>query len=82
MNSSDIQRKVFESISKVMEIPIEQIDENSSSDTIEAWDSMTQMALTLSLEEEFQIRFASSQAPRLSNVKVIVSAIEELRKAK
>lgn len=81
MKLSNITEKVLDIVSQVMELPREAISESSSSDTLENWDSMTQMALTLALEEEFKIKIPSSQASKLANVKLIISTIENLTNA-
>ena len=82
MTSSDVRQKVFAIISQVMEIPIEEVNDKSSSDTIENWDSMTQMSLTLALQEAFKVKLPSVQATKLSNVTLILSTLEDILKVK
>jgi acyl carrier protein len=82
MNHSEIQKRVFAIVAEIMEVSPDEINENSSSDTVETWDSMSQMSLTLALQEEFKVRFVSTQANRLSTVKLIVAALDDLLRAK
>lgn len=82
MTHSEIQKKVFTIVAEIMETSVDEINESSSSDTVETWDSMTQMSLTLALQEEFKVRFVSTQATKLASVKLIVAALEDLLKAK
>ena len=78
MQKPEIQNKVLDIVSQVMETPRSQVSESSSSDNLANWDSMTQMALTLALQEEFKVSFASAQATGLSNITLIVAALDGL----
>ena len=80
MNKDEIRTKVFKVVADVMEVPLSEINDHSSSETIETWDSMTQMALTLALQEEFKVKLPSAQASKLSKVNLIVSALEDVLK--
>lgn len=78
MQTTDIQNQVLDIVSDVMETPRPEVTANASSDTLANWDSMTQMALTLALQEHFKVRFVSTQATGLSSVKLIVAALDGL----
>ena len=47
-----MKEKVFGVIARVMDVPIESVNEESSPDTIGAWDSLKHMNLIMALEEE------------------------------
>ena len=52
------------------------INENSSVDTIEKWDSFNHMKLVLALEEQFNVRFQTNQTIEMLSyplVKVVLS---------
>ena len=48
-------------MSAVFELSVDQINEESSSDTIELWDSLKHMNLVFALEEEFKIEFTDNE---------------------
>ncbi len=75
--SMDVEKKIKSVMSSVFDIPIEHIDENSSHETIENWDSLRQMNLVLALEEEFSITFNENEIIDLENFKLIRITIKE-----
>ena len=50
---NDINEKLNLVMSAVFEIPIESINQKSSPETIESWDSLKHMNLIVAIEEEF-----------------------------
>ncbi|MCR8632381.1 acyl carrier protein [Paenibacillus radicis (ex Xue et al. 2023)] len=52
-----MEQRIKEVMSKVFGLNIAAINEDSSPDTIDAWDSINHMTLILSLEQEFGIEF-------------------------
>ena len=73
-----MNKKVFKIVSQVMGIPVEEVNEDSSPDTISQWDSLQHMNLILALEEEFKIQFTGDQTVSMLNVKLILLTLEEL----
>lgn len=69
--------RVLRIVSQVMEVPVEQLDEESSPDTIENWDSLKHMNLTLALEEEFNIAFSDEEIVDMLSVQIIVETLKE-----
>jgi len=72
-----MKEKIFEVVSHVMNVPIEEINEDSSPDTIENWDSLKHMNLILALEQEFDRQFTDEQIIEMLNVKLIVLTLEQ-----
>lgn len=64
-------------MSIVFEIPIESINDESSPDTIESWDSIKQMYLVTAIEEEFNIEFSDDDIIDMMNMKLIKQIIKE-----
>ena len=64
-------------MSLVFEVPVDQITENSSKDTIEYWDSLRHLNLILALEEEFSIKIPDEEVDNLVNLKLIELIINE-----
>ena len=71
-----IQQKVFETLSAVMEISPSEVKLESSSDSIENWDSLSQMNLVMTLEEEFDTRFTDEQIVTMNDVKTIIQCLQ------
>lgn len=74
-----MKEDVFGVVSQVFNIPLDQVNEDSSPDTIQGWDSLKHMNLVLTLEEEFGIQFAEEQVVEMLNVALLVEAIKEAR---
>tara|TARA_B100001250_G_C19106109_1_gene489036 strand:- start:204 stop:410 length:207 start_codon:yes stop_codon:yes gene_type:complete len=64
-------------MSAVFEITIEQINENSSPDTIESWDSLKHMNLVIALEEEFDCQFSDIEIVDLLSYKLIMAILDD-----
>ena len=55
-------------ISKVMDIPIDEITDNSSPETIPSWDSFNSYILLDELESEFKTEFTINEITETKNV--------------
>jgi len=73
-----MREKVFQIVSQVMMVPVEQINEQSAAQNIEAWDSLNHMNLILALEEEFGARFSDEQIMRMLDIKTIIAEVTEM----
>ena len=56
-------------ISKVFSVPISEINDESSPETIESWDSFNGLILVNELESSFNIKFSVSEIIDVKNVK-------------
>ena len=65
-------------VADVMEVPVASITDDSSPDTIPAWDSLKHMNLVLSLEQQFNITFSEEQIAEMMNVQLILLTVQEL----
>lgn len=72
--------KLKEVLSAVFEVSIESITEESSSDTIENWDSLRHLNLIIALEEEFDVVIPDEEVGNLVNFKLIEIVINDLLK--
>jgi acyl carrier protein len=54
----------------------------SSSDTIETWDSLKHMNLVLALEEEFGVTIPDEEAANITSYPLIVLVLQDLLKGK
>ena len=78
MSENQIKERVFKVVSNIMGVSLREVDENSSPDTLEKWDSLQHMNLILALEEEFGVQFTDSQIVDMLNVQLIIMTVEEL----
>jgi len=72
-----VEERIKIVISAVFAVPVDLINDNSSPDTIESWDSLKHMNLVVALEEEFDIEFTDDNIIELVNMKLIVTVISE-----
>ena len=73
----NIDDRIKNVMSAVFEISVDEIDENSSPDNIESWDSLNHMKIVVSLEEEFNIQFTDADIIELINMKLIRAVLLE-----
>lgn len=62
-------------MAQVMNVPIESLNEDSSPETIEEWDSLKHISLILTLEEEFGIQFCDDEIVKMLNVAMIIEVL-------
>ncbi len=74
-----LKEKVIQIVSNVMGLGPDQISEESSPESVEAWDSLKHMKLTLALEEEFNVRFTDETIVGMLSVGLIIEAVSNLR---
>lgn len=61
----------------VFEVDSSQINNDTSPDTLESWDSLKHMNLILALEEEFGVEFDDDDIIDMINFKMIVLILKE-----
>ena len=66
-----MSEKLYNIISKVFSVPISEINDESSPETIESWDSFNGLILVDELESNFNIKFTVSEIIDVKNVKDI-----------
>ena len=70
--------KLKEVLSTVFEVSVESITDDSSSDTIENWDSLRHLNLIIALEEEFNVVIPDEEVGNMVNFKLIELVLNEL----
>jgi acyl carrier protein len=73
----DAKARILKVMSNVLEIEFQHLDENSSTDNIENWDSIRHLNLILALEEEFEIMIPDDEVGNLVNFKLIEIIVNE-----
>ena len=74
---NNIEDRIKNVMLAVFEIPVDKIDENSSPDNIESWDSINHMKIVVALEEEFNVQFTDDNIIELINMKLIKAVLLE-----
>ena len=72
-----MEKKIKLIMSKVFKISLYSINEDSSPDNIESWDSLNHMDLIRSIEEEFNIEFEFFEVMDFENIGELVISIEQ-----
>lgn len=70
-----MKNRIKNVMAAVFEVPVDEINDESSPGDIESWDSLKHMNLVIALEEEFKIQFEDDEIPSLINLKIIVATI-------
>ena len=76
----NLRERILKVMSLVFEVPVENLNEDSSSDTIGSWDSLKHLNLILALEEEFNVEIPDEEVGNLMNYKLIKLVVEEINK--
>lgn len=74
----NINQRVYKVVSQIMGVPIEDINDDSSPDTLENWDSLNYMNLVMALEQEFGIQFNDQAIVEMLNVGLIGMEVQDL----
>lgn len=72
-----MENRIRKVMSAVFEIPIDEINRESSPDTIESWDSLKHMKLILSLEDEFEVEFTETEVVEMLSYRLIEMVLKE-----
>ena len=70
-----IENRLKNVMAAVFNVSVEEINEDTSSDTIDSWDSLNLLNLVTSLEEEFDIHFDDDEITEMLNFKLIKQII-------
>ena len=71
-----MSEKLYKVIAKILDVPISEINDESSPETIENWDSFHGLALIDALEMEFNIQFSISE---ITDVKAVADIKKHLK---
>jgi acyl carrier protein len=77
----ELERKIKDVMKAVFEISVDKIDEESSIDNIDLWDSMGHIKLILSLEKDFGIQFNGGEVIEMVKYSKIKEIIEDKTKS-
>jgi acyl carrier protein len=72
-----MENRIKKVMGDIFNIDVNSINDKSSSDSIENWDSLKHMNLLVALEEEFDVEFDDVDLENLLNFQLIYTAIRE-----
>jgi len=70
-----MKKKVKQVMTSVLKMDISEIDENTSLESVETWDSLRHINLIIALEEEFGIQFSGEEIVNMLSYKLIYLTI-------
>ncbi|MFQ5603406.1 MAG: acyl carrier protein [bacterium] len=72
----DIQNQIREIMADIFNVSPQIIDESSSPETIESWDSLQHLNLVLALEESFGIQFSIEEIQSMRSFLTVLETVE------
>lgn len=69
--------KIRQIVSEILEVEFDSVDESSSPDTIEKWDSLSHIKLVMAIEFEFDVTLTPEDMMDMLSVKLIHLILEE-----
>lgn len=69
--------KLKQVVSDILEVDIDDINENSSPDNIEQWDSLSHIKLVMAIEVEFNVKLTPDDMMDMLSVKLIKMILAE-----
>jgi acyl carrier protein len=71
------EQSLKEVMASVLKIELEEINEDSSPDNIEAWDSLKHLLLVIALEDKFGVSFTEEESVEILNYALIKLVLSE-----
>ncbi len=75
MNSTE--QKLKKVLADIFKIDVTAINEDTSVDTVDRWDSLNHLNLILALESEFGVSFSEEQSVEIMNYPLIKMVLQE-----
>ena len=72
---SNVEERIRNVMSAVFDMPVDEIDEYSSPDNIESWDSFNGLMLVSELENNFNVKFTMEEVLAVKKVSDIKEAL-------
>lgn len=70
-------KKLYQILSKVLEIDERKINDGTSPDTVDTWDSYNALLLVSELEDNYKVKFSMSEITAVKSVKDIKNALRK-----
>ena len=75
--NKDLERRVYQVVSDVLGVPVSELDDESSPDSITCWTSINHLNLITALEFEFGLEFSPEDALEMLSVKLIIVILQD-----
>ena len=62
-------------IATILEVPVERVTDDASTETLDNWDSVKQMDIMLGTEDEFKVQFKEEEIATLTSYRAIRDAL-------
>lgn len=72
----EVKQKVFEIVARVLEVNPEEITLESTVGDFPSWDSLGQLSILQSVQDEFNVEFEPEEMMDIEDVNDIVKAVE------
>jgi acyl carrier protein len=70
-----VERKIKAIMAKVFKIGIDEVDEDTSADDVDQWNSLAHVDFLVALQKEFDIEFTDSQLVEMLSYKAVVQGV-------
>lgn len=74
-----MENKLKQIMSNVLDIRVEEINDNTSPENVEKWDSLRHMNLIMAIEEDFDVEFTDEEISTFLNYKLIKLTLDEYK---
>jgi acyl carrier protein len=71
------EEKLRQVMATVLHVPAGEIDDDTSTDTVEAWTSLAHLDLILALEEEFSVTIPDEEVGDLTSFRLLKLTLDE-----
>jgi acyl carrier protein len=71
------QHNLTQIIAETLELPPEAVTADSSSDTVEAWDSLKHLDVILAVEQTYKVKFKMAEIAHLVSVAQLEEALRQ-----
>jgi acyl carrier protein len=68
--------QVCQVVADVLGVPLEDVNANTSYQTVDAWDSLSIIKLVMAIESEFQVPISADDAVNFTSVSAIMRVLE------
>jgi acyl carrier protein len=74
---ADNDAKLKRTLSEVLGVPESEIDDDTSMDTVAAWDSLKHLSLVLAIEERFGLSLSEEQSLEILSYPLVKAVLSE-----
>jgi acyl carrier protein len=75
--TDEIEERVRGVLVDVFGLDASEVGPDTSTDTVEAWDSLQQLSVVLALEEELEVSFTDEETMEMVSFPLIVATVRE-----